>query len=117
MENNNTQNEKTNGNNKQREEELGALWEKKSKDGSVYLSGYVTDKSGERIQLVLFVNKYKKVGEQSPDWRIYESKPLAAKQASSITERAKSQASANGSSTQVAVVAEEVSDNSEEIPF
>jgi uncharacterized protein (DUF736 family) len=110
-------NEKTaNG---KREEELGALWEREAKDGSVYLSGYVTDKNGERIQLVLFVNKYKKAGEASPDWRIYESKPLAAKQSSSVTDRAKKAAPAAKASSGVELseASDVSSETGEEIPF
>lgn len=58
-----------------RENELGALWQKKSeKDGSTFLSGKI-QVNGEQIDVVVFRNTYKQAGEKSPDWRIYKSQP------------------------------------------
>tara|TARA_R110002020_G_scaffold19821_6_gene68013 strand:+ start:1279 stop:1632 length:354 start_codon:yes stop_codon:yes gene_type:complete len=62
------------------ERELGALWAKKSNNGSQYMTGHIElkDASG-KVQLVVFKNKskYNEDGtvknENSPDLRIYLS--------------------------------------------
>lgn len=60
----------TNTNNKK--EELGALWRKKSMNGSEYYSGTINF-NGEKKEVVVFQNAYKKEGERTPDFRIYLS--------------------------------------------
>ena len=67
--NNTTQNTNKNQN------ELGALWKKKSKTGLSFLSGYINDHDGQRIDVVVFANG-KKTNERAPDYRLYVSKPL-----------------------------------------
>ena len=71
----------TNTNNKK--EELGALWRKKSMNGSEYYSGTINF-NGEKKEVVVFQNAYKKEGERTPDFRIYlsERKDQPATQAS-----------------------------------
>jgi uncharacterized protein (DUF736 family) len=64
----NTKNTKTS-----RDQELGALWLKKSKAGASFLSGYVLDENKQKVQIVVFKNGFKKDGESSPDYRIYMS--------------------------------------------
>jgi len=68
----------TNNNNKN-QNELGALWKKKSKTGMSFLSGYINDHDGQRIDVVVFANS-KKTNEKAPDYRLYISKPLENKQ-------------------------------------
>ena len=69
--NNTNQNTNTNKN----QSELGALWKKKSKAGMSFLSGYINDHDGQRIDVVVFANS-KKTNEKAPDYRLYVSKPL-----------------------------------------
>lgn len=57
--------------------ELGALWKRKSKAGMSFLSGYINDHDGQRIDVVVFANK--KTNEKAPDYRLYVSKPLENK--------------------------------------
>jgi len=55
------------------EDDIGALWKKKSAKGNTYLSGSV--QVGEfKIKVVGFINKEKK-NEREPDIRLYKSKP------------------------------------------
>lgn len=49
--------------------ELGALWEKTSAKGVVYLAGKIDGKN-----IVCFRNKEKKT-DKHPDWRVLLSKP------------------------------------------
>lgn len=72
--NNNNQNQQN------KNQELGALWKKKSKTGMSFLSGYINDHDGQRIDVVVFANS-KKSNEKAPDYRLYVSKPLENKQA------------------------------------
>jgi uncharacterized protein (DUF736 family) len=69
-------NNTNNTNNKN--QELGALWKKKSKAGMSFLSGYINDHDGQRIDVVVFANGNKK-NEKAPDYRLYVSKPLENK--------------------------------------
>jgi uncharacterized protein (DUF736 family) len=69
--NNTNQNTNTNKN----QNELGALWKKKSKTGMSFLSGYINDHDGQRIDVVVFANS-KKTNEKAPDYRLYVSKPF-----------------------------------------
>lgn len=52
---------------------IGALWIKESAKGK-FLSG-VVEVNGEKLNIVVFKNTFKKEGEKSPDYRIYASKP------------------------------------------
>ena len=65
----------TNQNTSKNQNELGALWKKKSKAGMSFLSGYINDHDGQRIDVVVFANS-KKTNEKAPDYRLYVSKPL-----------------------------------------
>jgi hypothetical protein len=65
----------TNQNTNKNQNELGALWKKKSKAGMSFLSGYINDHDGQRIDVVVFANS-KKTNEKAPDYRLYISKPL-----------------------------------------
>ena len=65
----------TNTNTNKNQNELGALWKKKSKTGLSFLSGYINDHDGQRIDVVVFANS-KKTNEKAPDYRLYVSKPL-----------------------------------------
>jgi len=40
-----------------------------------FLSGYINDHDGQRIDVVVFANG-KKTNERAPDYRLYVSKPL-----------------------------------------
>jgi len=42
---------------KQKLEEAGAFWIKKSKTGNTFLTGTVKSKSGEEIKVIVFKNK------------------------------------------------------------
>ena len=53
--------------------DIGAFWDKTSKTGLRYLSGFV-EIDGKRHELVVFANK-KDGNEKRPDWRIYPSEP------------------------------------------
>ena len=64
-----------NNTNQNKNQELGALWKKKSKAGMSFLSGYINDHVGQRIEVVVFANS-KKTNEKAPDYRMYVSKPL-----------------------------------------
>lgn len=64
------------------ERELGALWAKKSNNGSQYMTGHIEVKGESgKVQLVVFKNKskYNEDGtvknEKAPDLRIYLSEP------------------------------------------
>ena len=50
--------------------DIGALWQKVSKQGKTYLSGTI---NGQRV--VVFKNERKQDGERTPDWRIYPETP------------------------------------------
>lgn len=62
----------TNTSTTNKKEELGALWRKKSMNGSEYYSGTINF-NGEKKEVVVFQNSYKKEGERTPDFRIYLS--------------------------------------------
>lgn len=74
----------TNNNQQNKNQELGALWKKKSKTGMSFLSGYINDHDGQRIDVVVFANGNKK-NEKAPDYRLYVSRPLENKQSVSKT--------------------------------
>ena len=81
--NNTNQNTNTNKN----QNELGALWKKKSKAGMSFLSGYINDHDGQRIDVVVFANS-KKTNEKAPDYRLYVSKPLDSQNKTTASEPA-----------------------------
>jgi uncharacterized protein (DUF736 family) len=66
--------------------ELGALWKKKSKTGLSFLSGYINDHDGQRIDVVVFANS-KKTNEKAPDYRLYVSKPLDKASSESVAQK------------------------------
>ena len=88
----------TNTNTNKNANELGALWKKKSKTGLSFLSGYITDHDGQKTDVVVFAND-KKSNERAPDYRLYISKPLAAKTSDST--QAKVSTASNKSNKQV----------------
>ena len=53
--------------------EIGALWDKTSKAGNKFKTGYVQLENGERVEVVVFSNQYKKAGDNTPNFRIYLS--------------------------------------------
>ena len=67
-------------NNDWKERELGALWVKKSLNGTQYMTGHIElrDASG-KVQLVVFKNKHKYnedgsvSNDKAPDFRLYKS--------------------------------------------
>ncbi len=66
----------TNKNSDWKDREVGALWKKQGRNQS-YLSGHViVDELGmeKKIRVVVFSNRQKKAGENTPDFRIYVSK-------------------------------------------
>ena len=99
--NNDTQTN-SNGTTSPKNQELGALWTKKSKAGATFLSGYVLDENQQRVNVVVFKNSYKKPGEKSPDYRVYLSE----------VKNPTAQTTSDPESTNV-----ENSDSTEDIPF
>lgn len=83
--------------------ELGALWKKKSKAGMSFLSGYINDHDGQRIDIVVFANGNKK-NEKAPDYRLYVSKPLESN-------NPKASVTSNKQTTKSKPVVEEVEDD------
>ena len=66
----------TNKNNDWKDREVGALWKQQGRNQS-YLSGHVVvDELGteKKMRVVVFSNRQKKSGENTPDFRIYLSK-------------------------------------------
>lgn len=57
-----------------KENEIGALWTKESKNGNKFMSGTI-EIDGQKKEVVVFKNTYKKEGEKTPDFRIYQSEP------------------------------------------
>jgi uncharacterized protein (DUF736 family) len=53
-----------------KEDEVGGIWDRATKDGKAYMSISMNGQS-----YVAFHNDYKKPGEKSPDWRVYKSQP------------------------------------------
>ena len=76
-------------NNDWKERELGALWVKKSLNGTQYMTGHIElrDASG-KVQLVVFKNKHKLnedgtvANEKAPDFRVYKSEEREQRQGS-----------------------------------
>lgn len=62
-----------------REDELGGLWEKQTRNGQTFMSGKL--KLGDtEVEVVIFHNDHKKPGEKTPDWRVYRSQPRDGQQ-------------------------------------
>ena len=84
----NTSNSTSNNNDSNRKnDEVGALWKRKSKNGMTYLAGHVKyDELGKEItsKVVVFSND-KKSNDKQPDYRIYLSKPMGEAQAQTAT--------------------------------
>jgi hypothetical protein len=61
--------------------DIGALWKKSGeKDGKAYsfLSGFLTI-NGEKVEILVRKNDFKKEGEKSADYRIYPNQRYDAK--------------------------------------
>jgi hypothetical protein len=56
---------------KEKKPSIGGLWEKVTKNGSVFLSGNI-EIDGKKVRISCFQNGYKKAGDNQPDLRIYE---------------------------------------------
>lgn len=97
-----------NNTNQNKNQELGALWKKKSKAGMSFLSGYINDHDGQRIEVVVFANS-KKTNEKAPDYRMYVSKPLN-KEVANNTPVAKAPVKSVAKKAPVAVVQEDEDD-------
>jgi hypothetical protein len=97
----------TNQNTNKNQNELGALWKKKSKTGMSFLSGYINDHDGQRIDVVVFANS-KKTNEKAPDYRLYISKPLENKTSTPVSAPAKTPVKAEQNSKPIV---EEVEDD------
>lgn len=69
----------------EKQEELGALWAKKSSKGADYFSGTFTI-NGEKIPVVAFYNATKK-NPNEPDYRILKSKPKEEQLTNSLPTR------------------------------
>jgi len=70
---------KTRTNYNMAKQELGAVWERESKTGQLYLSGKITIE-GKHYEIVAFKETDKK-HDKMPDWRIYESQPRGPQEA------------------------------------
>jgi len=76
-------------NNDWKERELGALWVKKSLNGTQYMTGHIElkDASG-KLQLVIFKNKHKHnedgtvANDKAPDFQVYKSESREQQQGS-----------------------------------
>jgi uncharacterized protein (DUF736 family) len=102
--------------NKQKLEEAGAFWIKKSKAGTNFLTGSVKTKSGEEVKVIVFKNKYKTEGSNQPDYRVYfDSNPLNKGETSSETS-SESMVKDNPSKEQKKSELK-IENKSEEIPF
>ena len=83
--------------------ELGALWKRKSRNGGqTYLAGHVISENefGEEVKtrVVVFSNSNKK-SENSPDFRVYEQRPLESN-TNATPEAKKETVETSGSSNQ-----------------
>lgn len=62
-----------------RDNEVGALWNRQSSRGLDYLSGRLTI-NGETFEVVAYWNSHKQDGEKTPDLRLYKSTPREGQQ-------------------------------------
>jgi len=60
-----------------KEDQMGALWAKETREGAVYFKGNV-EIDGAKHEVVIFKNGYKDEGSNQPDYRIYRSRPKEA---------------------------------------
>lgn len=86
-------------NTENKNKELGALWKRKSRNGGqTYLAGHVVSENefGEEVKtrVVVFSNSNKK-SENSPDFRVYEQRPLENSSAPASTTTQQTQAVEN----------------------
>ena len=61
-----------------RDDEMGALWKKKSKTGDTFLSGVINLPDGSEQKVLVFVNTRKK-NDNHPDYRIIKADPNVRK--------------------------------------
>lgn len=66
-------NVKANNSTKKQMTELGCLWERESRNGR-FFSGNVTI-NGQKTDIIVFSNNFKKGNDKAPDYRIYLSEP------------------------------------------
>lgn len=58
-----------------KDDELGGLWERKTKTGNHMLTGKIKLPDGGELEIVAFWNDKKQEGERTPDWRVYKGQP------------------------------------------
>ena len=64
----------------EKQKDIGCLWLNESKNGNKYMAGNV-EIDGVKHKIVVFKNTYKD-DEKKPDYRIYLSQPMGARQES-----------------------------------
>ncbi len=57
---------------RQPSDEIGALWEKKAKNGDEYLRGTITMPNGDVMKIVAF--RSKSTSGDAPAWRLFEAR-------------------------------------------
>lgn len=57
-----------------KQDEMGALWARRTKENKLFLTGVVKI-NGAEYPAVCFKNDRKVDGETTPDWRIYKGRP------------------------------------------
>lgn len=62
-----------------RDDEIGALWNRQSARGLDYMSGRLTI-DGQTYDVVAYWNSHKQDGERTPDLRLYKSQPRDGQQ-------------------------------------
>ena len=67
-----------------RNEAIGAAWRYVGKNDLHYYKGYITV-GNEKVQIIMFKNKYKQAGSKQPDWNIYKSVPKPKPDADTTT--------------------------------
>lgn len=84
----------TSNKNDSKDQEVGALWKRKSKNGVTYLAGHVKveDELGmeKTLKVVMFSNK-NKLNENQPDFRMYLSKANSQQSNDSSTQQEEAQ--------------------------
>ena len=53
-----------------KKQSIGGLWEKLTRNGSVFFSGNV-EVDGKKVRITCFQNGHKKQGDNKPDFQIY----------------------------------------------
>lgn len=92
--------------------EIGALWEKTSKAGNKFKTGYVQLESGERCEVVIFSNQFKKPGDNTPDFRIYLSEQKGA-----VQEKPQGKAVQKNATPKALAQETQEKEDADEIPF